>query len=112
MTQSGYTIGSPYYTTEVGAFENSDSPYGTFDQGGNVNEWNEEVDGSSRVLRGGAWNDVSGSLQGARSSTVTPTYEFYDLGFRVASVPEPASISLMLCGAIAGLLWWNRKRKS
>jgi formylglycine-generating enzyme required for sulfatase activity len=26
-----YTIGSPYYRTEVGAHENSDSPYGTFD---------------------------------------------------------------------------------
>ena len=37
----GYTIGSPYYRTEVGAHENSDSPYGTFDQGGNVWEWNE-----------------------------------------------------------------------
>ncbi len=35
-----YTIGSPYYTTEVGEFENSESPYGTFDQGGNLYEWN------------------------------------------------------------------------
>ena len=31
-----YTIDSPYYRSEVGAFENSASPYGTFDQGGNV----------------------------------------------------------------------------
>ena len=29
-----YTIGSPYYMTVVGEFENSESPYGTFDQGG------------------------------------------------------------------------------
>jgi hypothetical protein len=29
-----YTIGSPYWRTEIGAHENSDSPYGTFDQGG------------------------------------------------------------------------------
>jgi len=41
--QDGYTIGSPYYRTEAGEFENSDSPYGTFDQGGNVYEWNEAV---------------------------------------------------------------------
>ena len=27
---------SPYGTTEVGEFENSESPYGTFDQGGNI----------------------------------------------------------------------------
>ena len=31
-----YTIDSPYYRTEVGAHENSNSPFGTFDQGGNV----------------------------------------------------------------------------
>ena len=33
---NGYLIGSPYYRTVVGEFELSDSPYGTFDQGGNV----------------------------------------------------------------------------
>ena len=49
-----FTIGSPYYRTEVGAHENSDSPYGTFDQGGNVFEWNEAVlSGSYRGVRGG-----------------------------------------------------------
>ena len=30
-------------TTVVGEFQNSDSPYGTFDQGGNVWEWNEAI---------------------------------------------------------------------
>ncbi|MCP3994743.1 MAG: formylglycine-generating enzyme family protein, partial [bacterium] len=29
-------IGSPYWMTEVGEWENSASPYGTFDQGGNL----------------------------------------------------------------------------
>ncbi|NLE36871.1 MAG: formylglycine-generating enzyme family protein [Pirellulaceae bacterium] len=43
-----YTLGSPCWTTEVGAFENSASPYGTFDQGGNVWEWNETAIGSGR----------------------------------------------------------------
>ena len=38
---NGYTLGSPYYRTNVGEFENSASAYGTFDQGGNVWEWNE-----------------------------------------------------------------------
>jgi len=37
---SSRTIGSPYWRTEVGEFENSDSPYGTFDQGGNVYDVN------------------------------------------------------------------------
>ena len=34
----GYTLDDPYYRNEVDAFENSGSPYGPFDQGGNVPE--------------------------------------------------------------------------
>ena len=50
----GETIGIPYYRTEVGEFENSESPYGTFDQSGNVYEWNEAIlDSSYRGLRNG-----------------------------------------------------------
>ena len=57
---SDYAIGSPYYRTVVGEFELSDSPYGTFDQGGNVWEWNETaVTSSSRGLRGGSFNGVN-----------------------------------------------------
>ena len=36
-------IDSPYYRTVVGEFQKSASPYGTFDQGGNVWEWNETI---------------------------------------------------------------------
>jgi formylglycine-generating enzyme len=45
-----------YLRTLVGEFELSASPYGTFDQAGNVSEWNETKFGSShRVVRGGSW---------------------------------------------------------
>ena len=58
---SNYAIGSPYYRTVVGEFELSDSPYGTFDQGGNVWEWNETaVTSSSRGLRGGSFDQRLG----------------------------------------------------
>jgi len=38
FNHSDDTLGSPYWRTEVGEFENSSSPYGTFDQNGNVYE--------------------------------------------------------------------------
>ena len=60
----GYAIGSPYWRTEVGAYDAkpSDSPYGTFDQGGNVCEWNEwfvftPTGGSHRGFRGGSFDN-------------------------------------------------------
>ena len=58
-----YTIGSLYGRTPVGEFENSQSPYGTFDQGGNVWEWNEAiVRASFRGIRGGSFADVEDYL--------------------------------------------------
>ena len=106
--QSGYTIGSPYYQTEVGDFENSDSPYGTFDQGGNVWEWNEAiVDSSYRGLRGASFlNTVSfmGTFGGSYS---WPTFETYTIGFRVAEIPEPATLGLLL---ISGLVLLKRRK--
>lgn len=88
---SGYTIGSPYYRTEVGEHENSDSPYETFDQGGNVWEWNESIwYGSRRGLRGGSFNRSDNYLVPASYRHDNPTYEYYYTGFRVSQVPEPA----------------------
>lgn len=36
-----YPLDDPYYVTKVGEFEESDSAYLTFDQGGNVLEWTD-----------------------------------------------------------------------
>jgi formylglycine-generating enzyme len=59
---NGYTIGGPYWRTEVGEFENSQSPYGTYDQTGNVSEWTEGIyyeaylDHDFAKVRGGAFD--------------------------------------------------------
>jgi formylglycine-generating enzyme len=102
---SSYTIGSPYYRTEAGAHENSASPYGTFDQGGNVWEWNEGFPNSAcRGLRGGTFSYGTGGdyLQAAnRVYGYTPTYEHYVIGFRIVEVPEPASLMLLTLGGLA-----------
>jgi len=106
--QSGYTIGSPYWRTEVGEFENSASRYGTFDQVGNVWEWNEAIIAESgRGKRGGSFNH-SGGLQAAVRFNMYPGFGQNDLGFRVSEVPEPAALSLLVLGAGAALL---RRRK-
>ena len=98
------TIGNLYYRTEVGAHENSQSPYGTFDQGGNVWEWNEALATSSdRGLRGASYyqHAIDGSMHAEyRSLYATPVYEQFHFGFRVAAVPEPATLSLLCLGGL------------
>jgi formylglycine-generating enzyme len=84
-----YTIGSPYYRTEVGDFESSASAYDTFDQGGNVWEWNEALaTTSSRGLRGGSFDYYSIDLLASYRTYYGPAGEDISVGFRVASVFE------------------------
>jgi formylglycine-generating enzyme required for sulfatase activity len=101
---NGWTLGSPSYRTEVGDHENSDSPYGTFDQGGNVWEWNEAIAfyGSFRGLRGGSFyvNDDD-FVHAAFRFSHDPTLEIGSFGFRVSEVPEPATLALLAAGAVA-----------
>jgi len=117
---NAYTVGPPYYRTDVGQFENSPSPYGTLDQGGNVAEWCEGVDvahGTRSVLGGSYAGPVdvlsssgigygSGSEGGEFASSVFP-----DLGFRVAYVPEPNTVVLLLSAAVVFAVIRRAKRR-
>jgi formylglycine-generating enzyme required for sulfatase activity len=85
---------------------------GTFDMMGNVWEWNETIcvnwSGSGRGLRGSAFNDYGGNIPSGYGSYMgSPSIEYGDLGFRVASIPEPCSLVLMSLG---GLLLSRRKK--
>jgi formylglycine-generating enzyme required for sulfatase activity len=99
--------------SELGAYVGSPGPYGTFDQGGNAFEWNETENAGFRGLRGGAWfNNLSFILHAAFQSGNDPADVnnfFGGLGFRVASIPEPAATCLGMLG-VAMLLFWRRVR--
>lgn len=92
------------------------SPYGTMAQGGNVHEWMESAwDGinnspsENREFRGGAWIDGYSVLSSSDKNFWNPSDENNSsLGFRVASVPEPSSFSLLLAGGAVALA---RRRK-
>jgi formylglycine-generating enzyme required for sulfatase activity len=90
--------GGAYYTTEVGAYtaKPSASAYGTFDQGGNVHEWNETVtQASERGTRGGAFdNPVASALSVSNRYDNAPDYESPFIGFRVADLSGASGSSL------------------
>ncbi len=93
------------------------SPFGTMGQGGNVFEWDETAydltnnsAGAWRGFRGGCWNFDSYTLRFSFRDHGETTREADGIGFRVASVPEPGSITLLF-GAAAALLWWKRRKR-
>ena len=88
VTGSNTSSNTQNYLTDVGSYTASLSPYGTFDQGGNVLEWTETVIASSyRSVRGGGFGSSSFLLSASdRYVNISPFSEWEDLGFRVARV--------------------------
>jgi len=121
VTQSSVYDVSQNYLTDVGAFSGSGSFYGTFDQIGNVIQWND-LDGAPGSSRGGRaqwWNsktaDASFSFVGLVEG---PGIDSFGLGFRLASpvsvsaVPEidPNGLSAVLGLIVGGLGLLERRR--
>ncbi len=77
------------HSTDVGSFSGSGSYYGTFDQSGNIFQWNDldGTAGSSRGLLGGGWNTDSNYVSSSGRGAFAPTSESGDffIGFRLAS---------------------------
>ncbi len=86
--------------TDVGTYAADPSHYGTFDQGGNVWEWNDAiVSTSARGYRGGSFSSFDGALQSSDRSLGSPTGEADSVGFRVSSlapIPEPSAYAAIL----------------
>jgi formylglycine-generating enzyme required for sulfatase activity len=114
VTQSASYSSTQNYLTDAGLFSNSASAYGTFDQAGNVAEWNDAVIGSSRGFRGGSWTntDVRAIIRGGDGFTgYNPTNELSTLGFRVATVPEPSTYGLLTLAAAGFSVHYLRRRR-
>lgn len=88
-------------TTVGGAGELSASYYGTFDQGGNVQEWIEGLVGTNRVMRGGSFAVNELSLRYSIFGAGSPYNETSQFGFRIAMIPEPCCAVAMLIAVIA-----------
>ena len=112
---TGYII-PDYGTSPVGAYDESESPYGTYDQNGNVWEWSEDTYGGNVYLYGGSCSSGVGLLASSYGGDLLdPTLTYATHGFRLVTdfthedvIPEPSTIILLCLGLISGLL---KKRK-
>lgn len=105
VTQASTLDTAQNYLTATGTFVNSPSAYGTYDQGGNIEEWTDTVVstefGNARITRGGAWN--SGGLNNDISNipTALPNDRLSKVGFRLARAAIPEGAPAVLSGVLS-----------
>ncbi len=111
-TEAGYCIGDPYYRTPPGTFANSESPWGTFDQDGNVREWCEEWNSTAPESRRWVGGSYIGDEDPARMksesffSSNVATFSGYALGMRIAYLGSLTPVDVTWTGT-ANTTWSN-----
>ena len=96
------------------------SPYGTYDQTGNVMEWVDVGSSSSQVIRGGGFAHHGGWIMSYNRTVLDPASDYMDYGFRLAStyqspsggeVPEPSTLLIGTLFGLGGVLGKRRLKK-
>ncbi|MFO0733875.1 MAG: hypothetical protein U0361_23530 [Nitrospiraceae bacterium] len=111
------TVNLGHVTSVGSAGAESASPYGTYDQGGNVIEWIDEPTGAFRVMLGGSLWLGEESLRSISTSFYNPLVGGSSLGFRLTSlgpinvVPLPAA-AWLFGSALVGLIGVARRQKT
>ncbi len=99
-------VGSQVYQPALVDNAGGLSAFGTMGQGGNLTEWLETPSGSTNhFLRGGSFYHVLSQNTLSASYRGNATASHPNVTFRVSMIPEPGSVSLLMCAAIAGLMW-------
>jgi len=102
---------SPADITSAGGL----SPYGTMGQGGNVREWTDtaydesnDIAGEKMESRGGTWESSDYRVSASYRDRDPAYFAWSYLGFRVAMIPEPSSLSLLALGGVVMALGRRR----
>jgi len=106
----GATLTDPVgWLTPVGAFAASPGPYATFDMGGDVYQWTETASlvpyNTGRYFVGGSYGSTVTTLYIGGGGSPPPTTSGANLGFRVASVPEPGAAAILFFASLLALIW-------
>jgi formylglycine-generating enzyme required for sulfatase activity len=88
VNNANFNNAASSHFTDVGAYSNSASPYGTFDQGANAWEVIETISsGSFRINLGDSYGSATATyMQSNRRNYGSPNGRFNQTGFRVAKV--------------------------
>lgn len=99
--------------TDVGAYTGSPSHYGTFDQAGNIWNWNESLFGDGlRVIRGNAFVKGADQTSSTARDYQDPRTPGLKIGFRITRIAQqhwsplsliPSLISLLLLGVLCAV---------